>query len=197
MLHNVSVAYEGADHPPSLSNPPDQKPVSALADLLEGCFVETCSTVYRRRVLVSFPPWYASDMSADWSLAVISAHSGTVDYLDEVMAVYRKHAGAVWRVAFDIQLDLPHIPIAVDRRYIVAFRARADASPKISVGVAHAGAPWSGLGYYRPLDLDERWCAVRDNFVAVESTPNARIHFDLGGHTAAGEIAAVSIEEQT
>src|SRR5690606_8412724 len=71
-FHNARIVYEDGSRSPSLSNDRNQKAVSTLGDLVEGCFVETCSTLYRRSAIPGFPPWYADDPSADWSMAVIA-----------------------------------------------------------------------------------------------------------------------------
>lgn len=94
--HNVLVVYDdGAQEPePALSS--GQKEVSTLEDLLERCYVMTCSSMLRRRWLAELPASYVDDLCADWSLFAHAAQHGNIGYLNDVMGVYRQHAGGFW-----------------------------------------------------------------------------------------------------
>lgn len=67
-----------------------------LEDLLEHNFIPTCSVLFRNHLFESFPEWYLDAPAGDWPLHVLNAHYGDISYIDEVMAVYRVHAGGVW-----------------------------------------------------------------------------------------------------
>ena len=71
-----------------------------LGDLLRHNFIQTNSVVYRWRFRENDPELKAfvnSDMQpADYVLNLLHAETGTVECLDEVMAVYRRHAGGMW-----------------------------------------------------------------------------------------------------
>jgi hypothetical protein len=95
-FHNVDLVFDDGAQERHPARPADQKEVSTLDDLLESCFITTCSAVLRRRGLVDLPAWYVDDPSADWSLFVLAAQHGHLGYLNEVMAVYRQHAGGFW-----------------------------------------------------------------------------------------------------
>lgn len=95
-FHNVQILYEDHSQPPRLGNPPDQKRFSTLEDMLEGCFINGCSPMFRRGVFGKFPEWYAHEVAADWALHILNAQHGTIGYLDEVMGVYQKHKGGFW-----------------------------------------------------------------------------------------------------
>lgn len=95
-FHNVRILYDDGSQAPRDSKSSDQKEVSTLEDLIEGCFIETCSTMFTRNALGEFPSWYTNDKSADWSLFILAAQQGKIGYINEVMAVYRKHSGGYW-----------------------------------------------------------------------------------------------------
>ena len=104
-FHNVTVAYEDgsvAPHPFHVAEPRQYlsrsmpKPVSTLADVAPGNFMQTCSVMFRRGLFGDFPTWFADLAVADWPLHVLNAEHGDIGYLDADMAVYRVHAGGVW-----------------------------------------------------------------------------------------------------
>ena len=103
-FHNVMVVYEDgtAPHPFHVARPthrvsrPVPKPVSTLADVAPGNFLQTCSVVFRRGLFGAFPPWYTGLVVGDWPLHVLNAEHGDIGYLDEVLAAYRVHPGGVW-----------------------------------------------------------------------------------------------------
>lgn len=67
-----------------------------LEDLLEKNVIPTCSVLFRNHLFDSFPDWYLQAPAGDWPLHVLNAQHGDIGYIDEVMAVYRIHAGGVW-----------------------------------------------------------------------------------------------------
>ncbi len=104
-FHNVTLRYEDgavAPHPFHTAEAshyfsrPVPKPVSTLADVAPGNFMQTCSVMFRRGLFGDFPEWYADLAVADWPLHVLNAEHGDIGYIDETMAVYRVHAGGVW-----------------------------------------------------------------------------------------------------
>jgi Glycosyl transferase family 2/Carbohydrate binding domain len=95
-FHDVRIIYDDGSQEPRNSNPSDQKEISTLEDLFEGCFITTCSTMFRQGVFGEFPSWYDNDKCADWSLFVLAAEHGMIGCINEVMAVYRLHPGGFW-----------------------------------------------------------------------------------------------------
>lgn len=104
-FHNVTVIYEDgslASHPFHTREPgryfsrPIPKPVSTLADIAPGNFIQTCSVMFRRGLFGAFPEWFTDLPVADWPLHVLNAEHGDIGYIDADMAVYRVHAGGVW-----------------------------------------------------------------------------------------------------
>jgi len=104
-FHNVTVAYEDgsvAPHPFHTDEPGRYfsrgipKPVSTLADVAPGNFMQTCSVMFRRGLFGELPEWFTDLVVADWPLHVLNAEHGDIGYIDADMAVYRVHAGGVW-----------------------------------------------------------------------------------------------------
>jgi glycosyltransferase involved in cell wall biosynthesis len=103
-FHNVTVVYEDGSEPHPFHSPDPRhylsrampKPVSTLADVAPGNFMQTCSVMFRRGLFGEFPAWFEQLVVADWPLHVLNAEHGDIGYIDETMAVYRVHAGGVW-----------------------------------------------------------------------------------------------------
>lgn len=104
-FHNVTVVYEDgreAPHPFHSAEPGRffsrgiPKPLSTLADVAPGNFIQTCSVMFRRGLFGELPDWFIDLPVADWPLHVLNAQHGDIGYIDADMAVYRVHAGGVW-----------------------------------------------------------------------------------------------------
>lgn len=103
-FHNAMVTYEDGTppHPFHMAVPtykmshPLPRPVSTLADVAPGNFMQTCSVIFRRGLFGRFPSWYAGFAVGDWPLHVLNAEHGDIGYLDEIMAAYRVHSGGLW-----------------------------------------------------------------------------------------------------
>jgi glycosyltransferase involved in cell wall biosynthesis len=67
-----------------------------IEDLLSRNFVMTCSVVLRRDLVPSLPTWFQKMKLADWPMFALAARHGTIDLMDEVMAVYRVHGESTW-----------------------------------------------------------------------------------------------------
>lgn len=111
-FHNAGIVSEG--EPTDSAKrfcPPDQRKTSTLEDLTKGNFIFTGSTMFRRGLFGEFPDWFYTALTGDWLLHVFNAQYGKIGYLDEVMAVYRVHAGSSWssnppRLRLIDQIDL-------------------------------------------------------------------------------------------
>jgi glycosyltransferase involved in cell wall biosynthesis len=104
-FHNVTVRYEDGSVEPHPFHTPEPRqylsrvmprPVSTLADVVRGNFIQTCSVMFRRGLFDAFPSWFTDLAVADWPLHVLNAEHGDIGYIDADMAVYRVHAGGVW-----------------------------------------------------------------------------------------------------
>ena len=92
-------------HPVYIHNPqgtkeyrPKQIKSSYTLDdfLSRGSFIATCSVVYRKEHFEELPNWFREVHFADWALHAICAQHGPIGYMDELMGVYRMHAGGMW-----------------------------------------------------------------------------------------------------
>ena len=104
-FHNALVVYEDQSlpaHPFHMADPAylishyNPKPISTIAELAGGNFMQTCSVVYRNGLHGPLPDWYLSMPTFDWPLHLLNAEHGAIGYLDEVMSVYRVHQGSFW-----------------------------------------------------------------------------------------------------
>lgn len=100
-FHPVKVFFEDDSQPDSIFPDPNwrfNRYVLDLSDLLKHNFIQTNSAVYRWRfrdenIHDIFP---TNIIPGDYFMHLLHAQKGTIDYIDEVMATYRKHAGGMW-----------------------------------------------------------------------------------------------------
>ena len=74
----------------------DREAVFTLDDLLRGNFIQTCSVMLRKKSLPEIPEWYLHHQPPDWALGILHAKRGSIGYLPEVMAAYRRHPEGCW-----------------------------------------------------------------------------------------------------
>jgi glycosyltransferase involved in cell wall biosynthesis len=67
-----------------------------IADILRENVVCTCTSVCRWGLLRSLPEWFERVKLGDWPLHVLLAQLGEIQLMDDVFAVYRKHANGAW-----------------------------------------------------------------------------------------------------
>jgi len=65
-------------------------------DIINGDFAPTATLVLRRHLIPPFPKWFFEMKMGDWPLLALTARSGSIQLMDEVLAMYRVHAGGVW-----------------------------------------------------------------------------------------------------
>jgi glycosyltransferase involved in cell wall biosynthesis len=94
--HNALMVYDDGSRDPRNTNPPNQKETSTLEDLFEGRLVHTATVVVRKASVGRFPAVYGQEKNGDWAMFLLAARKGTIGYIDEIMAVYRLHAGGFW-----------------------------------------------------------------------------------------------------
>ena len=95
-FHNVAAIYTDGNTGPETLCPRDRKKITDIRELLWGNFIPACSIMYRREPLVEIPDWFLTAKMGDWPLNILKAQHGKIGYIDEVMAAYRVHAGAIW-----------------------------------------------------------------------------------------------------
>lgn len=104
-FHPVAVVFENGE-PARLFPSPGMLPRGIreeyyLADLLRANIIQTNSAVYRWRFREGLPPWFRADVCpADWYWHLLHAEMGKVGYINEIMAVYRRHGAALYMNAF-------------------------------------------------------------------------------------------------
>jgi glycosyltransferase involved in cell wall biosynthesis len=104
-FHNTLVVYEDgglpthpfhAEHREHLISRGIPKPISTLADLAAGNFMQTCSVMFRAGLYGELPDWYLEMPTFDWPLHVLNAEHGSIGYIDEVLGAYRVHSAGFW-----------------------------------------------------------------------------------------------------
>lgn len=142
-FHNAQKIYADNSQPPVNYCPENQPAVTGFADLLSGNYVPTCSIVFRRELLSELPAWTATLPMLDWSLLALLARQGKIGYLNEVMGVYRVHAGGVWSSLGYLQ----HLVRSI--QFLTALR-----------GGLPAGEPGDALREMVDLHMQEFWQKV-------------------------------------
>lgn len=115
-FHPVLVSIEGSpQHDSIFPSKQDRfnKEILELDDLLKQNFIQTNSVMYRWRFsgenqFNDFLPH--NILPGDWYIHLLHAKKGKIGFIDEVMAVYRRHPGGVWwENLFDLDsLHLKH-----------------------------------------------------------------------------------------
>jgi len=95
-FHNVRILDEAEPTRLELHHTTPMRDKYEIEDLLRGNFMHTCSVVFRSGLFEDFPSWFFKCPLGDWPLHVLNAQHGRIGYLDEVMAVYRKHGKGAW-----------------------------------------------------------------------------------------------------
>lgn len=96
-FHNALVVDDEGRMPPRPWTPAGHPEISTLRDIWMGNFVATCSAMYRNGVIGRIPGWYVPLFPiTDWPLHILHAERGAIGYVDEVMGVYRRHAGGLY-----------------------------------------------------------------------------------------------------
>jgi hypothetical protein len=99
-FHRFIARFEdGSNRPPHVSMVPHGGSIFSLEDLLVQNFIGTATVMYRQGVVPELPDWYFTLSTGDRSLHTLHAEHGMIGFIDEIMAVYRVHAGGVWSVS--------------------------------------------------------------------------------------------------
>jgi glycosyltransferase involved in cell wall biosynthesis len=92
-FHNVKSVWENSNGEAILLCPPSQRPISTFENIVQENFIPTPSVMFRNHLFGKFPEWFTALQMGDWPLHILNAQYGFIGYLDEVMAVYRRHEG--------------------------------------------------------------------------------------------------------
>ncbi|HLP47644.1 MAG TPA: glycosyltransferase [Candidatus Kapabacteria bacterium] len=92
-FHSAKVLFENKESNDYIY--PDSKSTQnfAFEELLKLNFIQTSSVMYRRQEYEDFP---TNILPVDWYLHLYHAKLGKIGFIDEVMSVYRRHAGGIW-----------------------------------------------------------------------------------------------------
>jgi len=100
-FHPVTIRFQDGSKPDEFFPSVElrfNKTEMYLEDILKHNFMQTNSVMYRWRfneenILDTFP---SSIMPMDYYLHLLHAQKGVIGFIDEVMAVYRRHPGGIW-----------------------------------------------------------------------------------------------------
>jgi glycosyltransferase involved in cell wall biosynthesis len=96
-FHDVLRHYEDGSRPDSRFTGPGPARRLGLRELLDGLQIGSCAPLFRRETIHPLPDWYVGLPWGDAPLYVLAAGHGTIDYLPEVMGVYRIHDRGMYR----------------------------------------------------------------------------------------------------
>ncbi|WP_434017276.1 glycosyltransferase [Naasia aerilata] len=91
VFHNVLREHEGDGRLDRVFDRRGEPARLGRADLYAYNPVPACSPMFRREVLEAIPSWYLDSPWGDWPLYFFAADAGALDYLPEVLGVYRIH----------------------------------------------------------------------------------------------------------
>ena len=95
-FHNMKILNECDPSTIEFTNSKNQESVSSILDLAsKGNFIYMASVVYRKPK-GNFPEWLNNLPIGDYPLHLYNAQFGKIKFLDELMGVYRIHAGGIW-----------------------------------------------------------------------------------------------------
>jgi glycosyltransferase involved in cell wall biosynthesis len=95
-FHDAIAIYEDGSSEPHNYCPANLKERITVEDLLVADYIPSCGLVCRRELVGKFPDWVDTLKMGDWPAAIFLAQHGQIEYINEVMATYRIHAGGVW-----------------------------------------------------------------------------------------------------
>jgi len=91
--HAVKTVFEGVE-----AKDPFVKPLKAYTFediILHGHFIPTLSVVFRKDALPEIPVWFKGLLVGDIPLVLLVTHYGKNYYMDEILAIKRKHKGGI------------------------------------------------------------------------------------------------------
>lgn len=92
-FHPVKVVYEAHEKPDEVFPAGKNEQDFTVKRLLASNFIQTNSVMYRRQNYANLPD---DILPLDWYLHLYHAQFGSIGFINEVMSVYRRHAGGLW-----------------------------------------------------------------------------------------------------
>lgn len=134
-FHDALEVWEDGSRPPQRMVQPAPAGPLRVDAILERCVVPSPSPMFRREAICPLPQWFVDLPIGDVPLYVLAAEHGRIDYLDEVMAVWRMHGRGTWSGLDDVGQRLAFIDAR--ERLNRATGARYDAVIRRVVRAAH------------------------------------------------------------
>lgn len=100
-FHKAKIIYEESDKEDAVYPDVEDLKWYNLKELLAVNYIPTASVMYRRQ---DYADLADNMMPGDWYLHIYHAKFGKIKVIDEVMSVYRKHAGGIWW-EYDVNRD--------------------------------------------------------------------------------------------
>jgi glycosyltransferase involved in cell wall biosynthesis len=95
-FHDVELVYDDGSRKLWSEQHRNQKARSGIEDLLADNFMQSCSVMFRNRLIGELPDWFYTSKVGDWPLHIMNAQHGKIGYLTDVMAAYRIHSQGFW-----------------------------------------------------------------------------------------------------
>jgi glycosyltransferase involved in cell wall biosynthesis len=93
-FHSVKVINSSKDYKYHFSIP--KKSVLTIKHIILKHYIPTCSVVFRKEFLPdTFPQWFEESIVGDIPIEIMLASKGPIKYLNQNMAVYRKHESGI------------------------------------------------------------------------------------------------------
>jgi glycosyltransferase involved in cell wall biosynthesis len=95
-FHNTLKVYEDHSQPSIEYCQNLDKELYDFEDLLVTYILHTSASMFRHSLIETLPEWVTPLKMADWPLHILLSLQGPIGYINQVMSVYRIHAGGVW-----------------------------------------------------------------------------------------------------
>jgi len=95
-FHDSRHFYQDGSKEDGFIRLPRKGEIFSLEDLMQGPFIPTSSTMFRRGVFGEFPDWFSEMKAHDWALHTLNAQYGNLGYINEIMSATRIHKGGDW-----------------------------------------------------------------------------------------------------
>jgi hypothetical protein len=133
-----------------------------------------------------------------WSLTTFAGSAARLEHLSSPAGAVRVTIPKL--VGTDVfNVKLRHAPFRITKgtRYVLRFRARAEAPRPMYCAVCNNHDPWELLGVYGKVDLQQEWKDFECAFEATGTDSNAQAFFDLGTSDAAVELSDVVLHNES
>lgn len=94
-FHDAIVIWNDKSFPPKYFCEKNQKEITTTEDVINSWYIPSASMLMRREYLHDKPEWFKHVYNGDWGTQLILSTKGKIKYIDQIMSVYRKNAGAL------------------------------------------------------------------------------------------------------